>query len=98
VEEMDLAEFYAVYREDGHGRAAHESLARAIAGIEKVFLLCGPTAQEVQLNRNAIDAARESGSSSWCEARILGSDPSSPATFVRDHGACDRLVEVTYRP
>jgi hypothetical protein len=24
VEAMDLAEFYGVYRQDGHGRAAHE--------------------------------------------------------------------------
>jgi|SRR5215211_2944529 len=38
-----------------------ESLGRAMAGIERVFLLCGPTAQEVQLNRNTIDAAREAG-------------------------------------
>jgi uncharacterized protein YbjT (DUF2867 family) len=69
-----------------------ESLARAMAGIEDVFLLCGPSAQEVQLNRNAIDAARESGVELLVRSSILGADPSSPTTFARDHGECDRYL------
>jgi uncharacterized protein YbjT (DUF2867 family) len=69
-----------------------ESLARAMAGIQEVFLLCGPSAQEVQLNCNAIGAARESGVELLVRSSILGADPSSPTTFARDHGACDRYL------
>jgi uncharacterized protein YbjT (DUF2867 family) len=70
-----------------------ESLRSAMAGAEKVFLLCGPTEQEVQLNRNAIEAAKESGVELLVRSSILGSDPDSRAVFVRDHGACDRYLK-----
>ena len=38
-----------------------DSLRSAIAGTDRMLLLCGPTADEVQLNRHAIDVAREAG-------------------------------------
>ena len=69
-----------------------DSLRSAIAGAERMFLLCGPTEQEVQLNRNAIDAAKEAGLRLLVRSSILGSDPGSQATFVRDHGACDEYL------
>ena len=64
-----------------------DSLRAAIDGAEKMFLLCGTVEDEVQLNRNAIDVAREAGVGLLVRSSILGSDPSSQATFVRDHGA-----------
>lgn len=70
-----------------------DSLRSAIDGAERVFLLCGPTPQEVQLNRNAIDAAKEAGVRLLVRSSILGSDPGSQATFVRDHGTCDGYLE-----
>jgi uncharacterized protein YbjT (DUF2867 family) len=69
-----------------------DSLRSAIAGAERMFLLCGPTEEEVQLNRNAIDAAKEAGVRLLVRSSILGSVPGSPATFVRDHGACDEYL------
>ena len=69
-----------------------DSLRSAIAGAERMFLLCGPTEQEVQLNRNAIDAAKEAGVRLLVRSSILGSNPGSQATFVRDHGACDEYL------
>jgi len=66
-----------------------DSLRSAIEGAERMFLLCGPTEQEVQFNRNAIDVAKAAGISLLVRSSILGSDPDSPATFVRDHGICD---------
>jgi uncharacterized protein YbjT (DUF2867 family) len=65
------------------------SLRRAISGADRLFLLCGPTSDEVQLNRNAIDVAKEADLQMLVRSSILGSDPTSPATFVRDHGTCD---------
>jgi uncharacterized protein YbjT (DUF2867 family) len=80
------------------------SLAAAMQGVEQVFLLCGPTPDEVALNRNAIDAARASGIRLVVRSSILGSDPASTATFVRHHGQSDAylarsgLAHVILRP
>jgi len=68
------------------------SLRSAIAGADRLFLLCGPAEDEVQLNRNAIDVAKEAGVRQLVRSSILGSDPKSSATFVRDHGACDAYL------
>jgi uncharacterized protein YbjT (DUF2867 family) len=46
----------------------------------------------VQLNRNAIDVAKESAIKLLVRSSILGSDPASPSTFVRDHGVCDEYL------
>jgi uncharacterized protein YbjT (DUF2867 family) len=76
-----------------------QSLAAAMTGVSRVFLLCGPTPDEVVLNRNAIDAAAEARVQLLVRSSILGSDPGSSATFVRDHGVCDdhlREVGVPY--
>jgi uncharacterized protein YbjT (DUF2867 family) len=68
------------------------SLRTAISGADRLFLLCGPTSDEVQLNRNAIDVAKEADLRVLVRSSILGSDPTSPATFVRDHGTCDAYL------
>jgi uncharacterized protein YbjT (DUF2867 family) len=80
------------------------SLEAAMQGVEQVFLLCGPTPDEVALNRNAIDAARTSGVRLVVRSSILASDPESTATFVRNHGESDAylarsgLAHVILRP
>src|SRR5213082_3215531 len=68
------------------------SLDAALAGIEKMFLLCGPNEQEVELNKNAIDAAKRAGVELLVRGSILGADVGSPSTFVRDHGECDAYL------
>jgi uncharacterized protein YbjT (DUF2867 family) len=68
------------------------SLSAAVQGADRMFLLCGPDPDEVQLNRNAIDAARTGGVRLLVRSSILGSDTASAATFVRDHGACDSYL------
>jgi uncharacterized protein YbjT (DUF2867 family) len=72
--------------------ADRDSLRSAIAGADRVFLLCGPSENEVELNRNAIDVAKDAGVQLLVRSSILGSDPTSSATFVRDHGACDAYL------
>jgi uncharacterized protein YbjT (DUF2867 family) len=66
-----------------------DSLRSAIHGADRLFLLCGPAENEVQLNLGAIDVAKEAGIRLLVRSSILGSDPGSGATFVRDHGLCD---------
>jgi uncharacterized protein YbjT (DUF2867 family) len=68
------------------------SLHRAMQGVDKVFLLCGPTRDEVALNKNAIEAAESAGVELLVRSSILGSDPASNATFVADHGVCDAYL------
>jgi uncharacterized protein YbjT (DUF2867 family) len=76
------------------GDLAHrDSLRTALAGVDRLFLLCGPVEDAVELNRNAIDAASETGVRLLVRSSIIGSDPNSPATFVRDHGACDQYLQ-----
>lgn len=65
------------------------SLAAVMAGVERVFLLCGPREDEVALNQNAIDAAEGSDVRLLVRSSILGAEPESPARFIRDHGVCD---------
>src|SRR5579859_3345846 len=69
-----------------------ESLTAAMAGVEKVFLLCGPREDEVELNRNAIDAAQAAGVRLLVRSSILGAHPDSPSVFIRDHGICDAYL------
>ena len=72
--------------------ADRASLDAAMEGADKLFLLCGPTQDEVEFNQNAIDAAAAAGLSLVVRSSILGADPNSPATFVRDHGISDAAL------
>jgi uncharacterized protein YbjT (DUF2867 family) len=70
-----------------------DSLRAAASGVDRMFLLCGPAENEVELNRNAIDVAKDAGVGLLVRSSILGSDPASSATFVRDHGAADAYLK-----
>jgi uncharacterized protein YbjT (DUF2867 family) len=72
--------------------AVPDSLAAAMDGVDRVFLLCGPREDEVELNKNAIDAAKRAGLALLVRSSILGADPQSPSTFIRDHGICDAYL------
>jgi uncharacterized protein YbjT (DUF2867 family) len=74
------------------------SLGTVMAGAARVFLLCGPTPDEVALNRNAIDAARTAGVELIVRSSIMGADSASAATFVRDHGLCDAYLRAAGIP
>ena len=69
------------------------SLVRAMAGIEKVFLLSSPHPDAVRWHRNAIDAARRTEVRLLVRSSILGADGESPAQFVTAHTTCDRYLE-----
>ena len=72
--------------------ADRAALDAAMEGADKLFLLCGPTQDEVEFNQNAIDAAAAAGLSLVVRSSILGADPNSAATFVRDHGISDAAL------
>ena len=63
-----------------------------------MFVLAGPHESEVESNRNAVDAARDAGVRLLVRSSILGSDPESPARFIRDHGIADRYLRDSHVP
>jgi uncharacterized protein YbjT (DUF2867 family) len=69
------------------------SLVRAMAGVEKVFLLSSPHPDAVGWHRNAIDAARRTQVQLLVRSSILGADRESPAEFISAHTTCDRYLE-----
>jgi uncharacterized protein YbjT (DUF2867 family) len=68
------------------------TLDKAMAGVSSVFLLCGTAHDELAWLRNAIDAAARAGVGHLVMSSILGSDPDSPARFVRHHGQADAYL------
>jgi uncharacterized protein YbjT (DUF2867 family) len=69
------------------------SLAAAMSGAEKVFLLSSPHRDAVSWHRNAIDAAREAGVQLLIRSSILGANEDSPAEFINAHTTCDRYLK-----
>jgi uncharacterized protein YbjT (DUF2867 family) len=74
------------------------SLAVAMSGTEKVFLISSPHRDAVKWHCNAIDAAREAGMGLLVRSSILGADRESPAEFINAHTACDRYLETSGLP
>jgi uncharacterized protein YbjT (DUF2867 family) len=73
--------------------AVPDSLAAAMAGVEKVFLLSSPHRDAVGWHRNAIDAARSARIRLLVRSSIIGAGEDSPAEFVDAHTQADRYLE-----
>lgn len=65
------------------------TLEKAMDGVQKVFLLGPAHHDEAAWYRNAIDAAASADVRHLVVSSILGSDPASPARFIRHHGLAD---------
>jgi len=74
------------------------SLVGAMQGVDRVFLFCGATPDEVRLNTNAIRVAKGMGIRLLVRCSMLGATSSSPATLIADHGRCDRYLEQSRLP
>jgi len=74
------------------------TLDRAMAGVDKVFLLSSAAPGELAWHRNAIDAAARAGVALLVCSSILGADPASPARFIRDHGQADEQLRASGVP
>ena len=69
-----------------------ESLKRAMQGIEKVFLVTELSDQQVELQRNAINAAKESGVKHIVKVSTLGTNADSPLQFARMHATTETEI------
>ena len=62
------------------------SIGRALRGADRVFLACGNVPGQVELERTAIDAAREAGVERLVKLSGPRADQASPLLFERWHG------------
>jgi uncharacterized protein YbjT (DUF2867 family) len=74
------------------------SLVEAMHGVDRVYLLSEPSADEVKLNSNVIRVAKGVGVRLLVRSSILGANSSSPAAIIRDHGQSDRYLEQSRVP
>jgi uncharacterized protein YbjT (DUF2867 family) len=70
-----------------------DSLRRAMEGVEHAFLLPPNTENQFKLERNFIDAARESGVRYLVKYSAIGADPDSPSRLLRWHGEAEKYLE-----
>lgn len=68
------------------------SLANAIEGVEKVFLLSSAHRSAVTWHENAIDAARDAGVQLLVRSSILGAGGPTDAEFIASHAQIDAYL------
>jgi uncharacterized protein YbjT (DUF2867 family) len=71
------------------------SLDRALAGIEKVFLLPPFEPRMVERQRNVIEAARRAGARYVVHLSAVCADPSEPSLSLGGHGRGERELEAS---
>ncbi|MBI3448812.1 MAG: SDR family oxidoreductase [Acidobacteria bacterium] len=70
-----------------------ESLARALAGVEKVFLLSTADPRQVELQGNLVVAAKKAGVKHIVKMSALGAAMNSPVSFGRWHAQTENQIE-----
>ncbi len=70
-----------------------DSLKKAMDGIEHAFLLPPGTKDQVELEKNFIDAAKETGVRYIVKYSAIGADPDSPSELLRWHGESEKYLE-----
>jgi uncharacterized protein YbjT (DUF2867 family) len=66
-----------------------DTLERAMAGCDQLFLLSPPHPDQPTREKAAIDAARRAGVSHVVALSVMGADPASPVPFGRWHADVD---------
>lgn len=75
------------------GDLANESaLVRAMAGIEKAFLLTNSSAEAEQLQLNFVNAAHQAGVKHLVKLSQLAADENSPVRFLRYHARVENSI------
>jgi len=74
------------------------SLAAAMSGVEKVFLLSSAHRDSVRWHTNAIDAARQAGVRLLVRSSIIGADAHSDSEFIDAHTQIDAYLQATDLP
>lgn len=70
-----------------------DSLAQALQGIEKAFLLTNSSEHAEQLQLNFVDAAHAAGVKHIVKLSQFAADPSSPVRFLRYHATVENKIK-----
>ncbi len=78
--------------------ALPETVRPALEGVDSIFLLTSPAANDVFWHQNAIDLALESGIRHLVRSSILGANSVSASPIMQHHGEIDDLLETSGVP
>jgi uncharacterized protein YbjT (DUF2867 family) len=70
-----------------------DSVDVAMHGVDKLFLLSSADENQVELQTNAIEAAKEAGVKYVVKLSVLGAAPDSPVRLGRDHAAIEKVIQ-----
>jgi uncharacterized protein YbjT (DUF2867 family) len=69
-----------------------DSLGAALNGIERVFLLCSPMPNQVELETNVVKAAKEAGVRHIVKFSAMTAEPNATSRFPRAHGKVEEQI------
>ena len=70
-----------------------DSLDSALQGVERVFIMCGSDARQIELEGNLIDAAARAGVGHAVKLSAIGAGLESPVAFARWHAEIEHHLE-----
>jgi len=70
-----------------------ETIEKALAGVDKVFLLSSPDLNQVALQGNVVDASKNAGVQHIVKLSALGVSPDSPVSIARLHAQTEKQIE-----
>lgn len=73
--------------------AKPDTIKKAMDGIEHALLLPPNTKDQVKLEKNFIDAAKETGVRYVVKYSAIGADPDSPSELLRWHGESEKYLK-----
>jgi uncharacterized protein YbjT (DUF2867 family) len=68
------------------------SLGPALKGIERLFLLCPPTPNQVELETNLLNAAKAAGVRHVVKFSAMTAEPNATSRFPRAHGKVEEQI------
>ncbi len=75
--------------------AQPRSLGEALKGVERVLLLAPPVPNQVELESNVVDAAKQAGVRHVVKFSAMSADPKSPSRFPRVHGEVEQKIRAS---
>ena len=72
-----------------------ETIARALVGVDRVFLLTTQSRRQPQWERAVVEAATRSGARSVVKVSVFRADEGSPLRVARQHREAERALERT---
>lgn len=92
--EQSVAQLQSLGYEVSVGNLAEpETIRHALKGIDRMFLLTTPDADDVTWHTNAIEEAKQARVHHLVRCSLLGADAHTWVTFRRQHGLSDRYLE-----